>query len=132
MLMATTSSPRPRRRSAVTAPLPRRPRDASRPLMPGVLVIGGRHSETAALSRAFEQQGATVTVARTLEAAHAQLNGQRWRWVLIDARWEAELEREAREAAQWLRFYVTDAKRALAEHQPIPLAQADVQQILTA
>ncbi len=106
----------------------------TRPLAPpprAVLVIGERATETSALLRAFGGHAVTLSLAASKEEAKAMLASQRWKWVMLDARWEEDLLDHARAGAEAVRCYVTDPKRVYGRnYQPIPLGQADVEEIL--
>lgn len=136
----SASTDRPRsKRSAPTQPYTRaRGRSSAPPSRPVtgesvvrvVLVIGARESETRSIQQAFEAADASVIVARTLDAARAQLRGRRWRWVLLDARWERELRGELSDSARWYRYFVTSPRSMDVSRLPLPLTRADVDEIL--
>lgn len=103
------------------------PRGASE----SVLIIGARPTETRTLARLFAARGLEVTEASSVADALAQLGARRWRFVLLDARWESELVDHAWAAADALRCWVVDPKRVRsARYTPLPLAQADVTALL--
>lgn len=137
MHMAPASSTRNARTASRTQSKPGRSQRSTKPLRPlakrTMLVIGPRTTETAALALAFEGHDVAVTVVPTKQGATAALASQRWKWVMLDARWEGELIGHAREVADAVRCYVVDSKRVYGEHyQAIPLAQADVEALLGA
>lgn len=113
---------------------PRRTRRRSRPLPPAqraALVIGERTTETAAIAAAFENADVMVRVAATKDEAREQLALHRWRWVMLDARWEEELLAPARAATETVRCFVIDPKRIYADrYVPLPLGAADVAELL--